>query len=172
MTDHERPDDPALKLTLWRLYRRFFDQDERRRRWSIERDIPWAKCNRGLDPVIADVVESYCVVELFFPIISAMPCPGHDPAGPSPGFTPTVDTKSPSTRWPWPNYRKSLRSPSPFSHQYNNENSMRMEASVDLDRRLVFLMLRRGAQGPVIGLSNPILPPTYRLHAAVRETTP
>lgn len=75
MTDHARPDDPLLQSALWQLYRRFFDRAERRRRWSIERDIPWDKCNRGLDPVIADVVESFCAVELFLPdyLAHAMP---------------------------------------------------------------------------------------------------
>jgi acyl-[acyl-carrier-protein] desaturase len=67
MTDHARPEDPTFESALWRLYRRFFDQAERRRRWSIDRDIPWANCNRSLDPVIADVVESFCAVELFLP---------------------------------------------------------------------------------------------------------
>jgi acyl-[acyl-carrier-protein] desaturase len=75
MMDHAQPDNPALELALWQMYRRFFDQAERRRRWSIERDIPWQKCNRGLDPVLADVVESFCVVELFLPdyLSHAMP---------------------------------------------------------------------------------------------------
>jgi acyl-[acyl-carrier-protein] desaturase len=75
MTDYARPDDPALEPALWRLYRRFFDQAERRRRWSIERDIPWDKCNRSIAPVIADVVESFCAVELYLPdyLVHAMP---------------------------------------------------------------------------------------------------
>jgi acyl-[acyl-carrier-protein] desaturase len=67
MTDYARPENPALEPALWRLYRRFFDQAERRRRWSIERDIPWDKCNRSIDPAIADVVESFCAVELYLP---------------------------------------------------------------------------------------------------------
>ena len=64
-----------LEPALWRLYRRFFDQAERRRRWSIEEDIPWAQCNSNLDPVIADVVESFCAVELYLPdyLVHAMP---------------------------------------------------------------------------------------------------
>jgi acyl-[acyl-carrier-protein] desaturase len=75
MMDHARPDDPVLERALWQLYRQFFDQAERRRRWSIERDIPWDECNRGLDPVIADVVESFCAVELYLPdyLAHAMP---------------------------------------------------------------------------------------------------
>jgi acyl-[acyl-carrier-protein] desaturase len=73
--DYTRPDDAALEPALWQLYRHFFDQAERRRRWSIERDIPWNECNRGLDLVIADVVESFCAVELYLPdyLAHAMP---------------------------------------------------------------------------------------------------
>lgn len=75
MTDHGRAAGPDFEAALWRLYRRFFDQAERKRRWSIERDIPWEKCNKTLDPVIADVVESFCVVELYLPdyLAHAMP---------------------------------------------------------------------------------------------------
>ncbi|HTU22689.1 MAG TPA: acyl-ACP desaturase [Gemmataceae bacterium] len=75
MTDYARPDDAVLEPALWHLYRHFFDQAERRRRWSIEKDIPWNECNRSLDPVIADVVESFCAVELYLPdyLVHAMP---------------------------------------------------------------------------------------------------
>ncbi|HTU17219.1 MAG TPA: acyl-ACP desaturase [Gemmataceae bacterium] len=80
MTDYARPDEPALESALWRLYRRFFDQAERRRRWSIERDIPWDECNRNLDPVIADVVESFCAVELYLPDYLAHALPWSRPS--------------------------------------------------------------------------------------------
>jgi acyl-[acyl-carrier-protein] desaturase len=30
-------------------------------------DIPWDQCNRGMDPAVADVVESFCAVELYLP---------------------------------------------------------------------------------------------------------
>ncbi|MGH7170277.1 MAG: acyl-ACP desaturase [Gemmataceae bacterium] len=75
MTEFARPDDPILEPAMWRLYRNFFAQAERRRRWSIDKDIPWDKCNKHLDPVIADVVESFCAVELYLPdyLIHAMP---------------------------------------------------------------------------------------------------
>jgi acyl-[acyl-carrier-protein] desaturase len=59
--------DAELEGALWRLYRDFFDQAERRRRWSIRDDIPWDQCNPRLDPAIADVVESFCAVELYLP---------------------------------------------------------------------------------------------------------
>jgi len=75
MADAPSRAESDLEPALWRLYRRFFDQAERRRRWSIEKDIPWAQCNNNLDPVIADVVESFCAVELYLPdyLVHAMP---------------------------------------------------------------------------------------------------
>jgi acyl-[acyl-carrier-protein] desaturase len=66
------PDSPhviaaELEPAMWRLYRDFFDQAEKRRRWSLRDDIPWDQCNPRLDPAIADVVESFCAVELYLP---------------------------------------------------------------------------------------------------------
>src|ERR1700757_2527315 len=63
-----RPLYPAtLETALYRLYRDFFDQAEKKRRWSLKGDIPWNQCNRALPPAIADVVESFCAVELYLP---------------------------------------------------------------------------------------------------------
>ena len=67
MKDGLPPPCPELERALWRLYRDFFDQAERRRRWSLRDDIPWDQTNRQLDPAIADVVESFCAVELYLP---------------------------------------------------------------------------------------------------------
>jgi len=58
---------PELEPAMWRLYRDFFDQAEKKRRWSIREDIPWDECNPNLDPAIADIVESFCAVELYLP---------------------------------------------------------------------------------------------------------
>jgi acyl-[acyl-carrier-protein] desaturase len=58
---------PELERAFWRLYRDFFDKAERKRRWNVRDDIPWDQCNPNLDPVIADVVESFCAVELYLP---------------------------------------------------------------------------------------------------------
>src|SRR5229473_7447337 len=58
---------PELEPAMWRLYRDFFDQAEKKRRWRIREDIPWDQCNPRLDPAIADVVESFCAVELYLP---------------------------------------------------------------------------------------------------------
>ena len=71
MSSHPPPDEPELEATFWRLYRDFFDLAERRRRWSVRDDIPWDRCNTNLAPEIADVVESFCAVELYLPDYTA-----------------------------------------------------------------------------------------------------
>jgi acyl-[acyl-carrier-protein] desaturase len=62
-----RPEEPELRDGLYRLFREFFRRAERKRRWSLEDDIPWSQVNKGMDPAIADVVESFCAVELYLP---------------------------------------------------------------------------------------------------------
>jgi acyl-[acyl-carrier-protein] desaturase len=70
-----QPDEPALRNVLYQLYREFFDLAEKKRRWSLQEDIPWDRCNPSLAPVIADVVESFCAVEMYLPdyIAKALP---------------------------------------------------------------------------------------------------
>jgi acyl-[acyl-carrier-protein] desaturase len=60
-------DSPEIQKKIYRLYRDFFDMAEKRRRWNVSLDIPWQQCNPALNPAIADVVESFCTVELFLP---------------------------------------------------------------------------------------------------------
>src|SRR5579862_6321665 len=67
MPDIVHPGGRELEAACWRLYRYFFDQAERRRRWSIRDDIPWHQCNPHLRPAVADVIESFCAVELYLP---------------------------------------------------------------------------------------------------------
>jgi acyl-[acyl-carrier-protein] desaturase len=67
MNSLDSPVCPELEGALWRLYRDFFDTAERKRRWRVRDDIPWNQCNPNLDPAIADVVESFCCVELYLP---------------------------------------------------------------------------------------------------------
>jgi acyl-[acyl-carrier-protein] desaturase len=62
---------PELERQMWQLFRDFFDLAERKRRWRIADDIPWDQCNGSLKPVVADVVETFCAVELFLPDYSA-----------------------------------------------------------------------------------------------------
>jgi acyl-[acyl-carrier-protein] desaturase len=70
-----QPDDPDLRKLIYTLYREFFDHAERKRRWSLQDDIPWDQVNRSMDPAIADVVESFCAVEMYLPdyIAKALP---------------------------------------------------------------------------------------------------
>jgi acyl-[acyl-carrier-protein] desaturase len=75
--DRPEPEIPAFCLPpekerlLWQIFRDFFDLAERKRRWRIADDIPWDECNPKLKPVIADVVETFCAVELYLPDYSA-----------------------------------------------------------------------------------------------------
>jgi len=57
----------GLEKDFYCLYRDFFDQAEKKRRWSLRGDIPWDDANPSLDPAIADVVESFFAVELYLP---------------------------------------------------------------------------------------------------------
>jgi acyl-[acyl-carrier-protein] desaturase len=61
------PENPQTRAKIWQAYRDFFDISEKKRRWNVRDDIPWEQCNPNLDPVIADVVETFCMVELFLP---------------------------------------------------------------------------------------------------------
>lgn len=60
-------DDKGLEDAYFKLYRDFFDTAERRRRWNLREDIPWEKASPHLNPAIADVIESFCAVELYLP---------------------------------------------------------------------------------------------------------
>ncbi|HEY7307741.1 MAG TPA: acyl-ACP desaturase [Gemmataceae bacterium] len=68
-------DSTGLEEAYYQLFREFFDKAERKRRWSIRDDIPWDRVNRNLNPAIADVLETFCAVELYLPdyIDKAMP---------------------------------------------------------------------------------------------------
>ncbi|MBA4191223.1 MAG: hypothetical protein C0467_24850 [Planctomycetaceae bacterium] len=61
------PEDPQVQAKIWNVFRDYFDLAEKKRRWNINDDIPWEKCNPGLDPAIADVVQTFCMIELFLP---------------------------------------------------------------------------------------------------------
>jgi acyl-[acyl-carrier-protein] desaturase len=67
MANPTQPDSPAVVSKIYRLYRDYFDRAEKKRRWSLKYDIPWDKCNRSLDPAIADVVQTFCSVEMYLP---------------------------------------------------------------------------------------------------------
>ena len=69
------PQNPDLRVEFYRLYRDFFYRAERKRRWSLTDDIPWDDANPAVDPVVADVVEAFCAVEMYLPdyISKALP---------------------------------------------------------------------------------------------------
>jgi acyl-[acyl-carrier-protein] desaturase len=67
MNSNEPTVYPELEKQLWNIYRDFFDTAERKRRWRVRDDIPWDQSNPNLDPAIADVVETFCCVELYLP---------------------------------------------------------------------------------------------------------
>ena len=46
---------------------KFFHQAEERRRWNIERDIPWEQANRTTSESTAKIVESFSAVEMYLP---------------------------------------------------------------------------------------------------------
>lgn len=75
MSELLSPQNPELKKALCSLFRDFFVRAERKRRWSLEDDIPWESINRSPDPVIATALESFCAVELFLPdyVAKALP---------------------------------------------------------------------------------------------------
>jgi acyl-[acyl-carrier-protein] desaturase len=67
MASITNPDSPFLSASIYYLYREFLDLAEKRRRWSLKDDIPWDQCNHAVSPAVADVVESFCAVELYLP---------------------------------------------------------------------------------------------------------
>ena len=62
-----KEESPFARATIYRLFRDFFDRAEKKRRWNLRRDIPWQDCNPNLIPAIADVIETFCAVELYLP---------------------------------------------------------------------------------------------------------
>src|SRR5260370_26198558 len=67
MSQQPQLDSPAMLAEVYRLYRAYFDHAEKKRRWSLAEDIPWDQCNRSLAPAIAEVVQTFCAVELYLP---------------------------------------------------------------------------------------------------------
>src|SRR5215510_15083384 len=76
MTVPYRPETPEVMREIYQLFRDYFDMAERKRRWSMKEDIPWEQCSRSLSPALADIVETFCVVELFLPDYLAKTIPG------------------------------------------------------------------------------------------------
>lgn len=67
MLPSRQQDGTGLEEAYYRLFREFFDKAEKKRRWSIRDDIPWDQVNPNLNSAIADVLETFCTVELYLP---------------------------------------------------------------------------------------------------------
>src|SRR3954471_16962347 len=67
MSTPEPPDAPETRRKIYAAYRAYFDLAERKRRWNVRDDIPWDQCNPGVDAAVADVVQTFCMVELYLP---------------------------------------------------------------------------------------------------------
>jgi acyl-[acyl-carrier-protein] desaturase len=76
MTAPYRPETPEVTRDIYQLFRDYFDMAEKKRRWSMKDDVPWDQCSRSLSPALADIVETFCVVELFLPDYLAKTIPG------------------------------------------------------------------------------------------------
>lgn len=61
------PETREVQTKIFALYRDYFDRAEKKRRWSLKYDIPWGQCNPNLDPAIADIIQTFCAVELYLP---------------------------------------------------------------------------------------------------------
>jgi acyl-[acyl-carrier-protein] desaturase len=60
-------ESPAARKKIYQLFREYFDRAERNRRWNIANDIPWDQCSKTIDPAVADIVQTFCMVELYLP---------------------------------------------------------------------------------------------------------
>ena len=67
MTVPLQAESPEILARIYRLYRDYFDRAEKKRRWSVKEGIPWPQCNPSLDPAVADIVQTFCMVELYLP---------------------------------------------------------------------------------------------------------
>ncbi|MBI2806186.1 MAG: acyl-ACP desaturase [Planctomycetes bacterium] len=67
MNSFTKHEDPIILERTYRLFREYFKLAEKKRRWSLDEDIPWDQCNPALHGVVADVVETFCSVELYLP---------------------------------------------------------------------------------------------------------
>lgn len=67
MSTPEFTDSPETKRKIYAAYRDYFDKAERKRRWNVLEDVPWDKVNPNTDPVVADVIQTFCMVELYLP---------------------------------------------------------------------------------------------------------
>lgn len=56
---------------LYKNYLKFFQRAEEKRRWSIEKDVPWALANPESSDITADIVQFFSAVEMYLPDYTA-----------------------------------------------------------------------------------------------------
>jgi acyl-[acyl-carrier-protein] desaturase len=56
-----------IEKQFFENFLKFFHQAEERRRWNIERDIPWDKANGQTSERTAKIIESFSAVEMYLP---------------------------------------------------------------------------------------------------------
>src|SRR5262245_48467385 len=61
------PETREVQAEIYKIFRDYFAIAEKKRRCSVDTGIPWDQCNPDLDPAIADVVWTFCAVELYLP---------------------------------------------------------------------------------------------------------
>jgi len=57
----------TLEDQFYDMYREYFRHAENGRRWNVERDIPWDKCNPQTNDKVAQAVEAFMAVEMYLP---------------------------------------------------------------------------------------------------------
>src|SRR5262245_46486548 len=57
----------ALERRFYDLYLKYFHKAEARRRWNLQKDIPWDEVGRSPDPDVVQVIEAFMAVELYLP---------------------------------------------------------------------------------------------------------
>jgi len=60
-------ESPQILARIYSLYRDYFDLAEKKRRWRLRDDIPWHQVSNAVAPEIADVVQTFCSVEMYLP---------------------------------------------------------------------------------------------------------
>lgn len=67
MVPEPKPESPEVLAQFYGMFRDYFDRAEKKRRWSLRDDIPWDQCNPNVSNVVADLIETFCTVELYLP---------------------------------------------------------------------------------------------------------
>jgi acyl-[acyl-carrier-protein] desaturase len=70
-SNSQRPMNAKIEKQFFENFMKFFQQAEERRRWNIERDIPWDQVNRTTSESTAQMVESFSAVEMYLPDYTA-----------------------------------------------------------------------------------------------------